>query len=142
MAPKTTSLDHTIGILSALIAEMESQAMQHAEFGELSMRQVLYLQTIAEMDRPTFGELAERLKVSKPSVTAIVTKLIQKGKVTKEQSNEDRRTFHIVLTEKGTEFIRMHQAVHQEMAQFFTNRLSENELQQLTGLLEKVLQGE
>jgi DNA-binding MarR family transcriptional regulator len=141
MTQETYPLEHTIEILSQLVAELESQAMQQAEFGELSMRQVLYLQTISEMSRPTFGEVAEHLKVSKPSVTAIVNKLIQKGHVRKEQSSEDRRTFHIVLTDKGKEFARIHQAVHQQMAQFFTKHLDEAELQQLTSLLEKVLQG-
>ena len=41
------------------------------------MRQVLYLETIAQLEHPSFGELAEALEITRPSVTALVAKLIR-----------------------------------------------------------------
>ncbi len=45
--------------------------------------------------------LAERLRVSKPMITALVTALSKKGYVTKERSQEDRRAYYVRLTKKA-----------------------------------------
>ena len=136
----TYTLEQIIEILSRTLAEMEQQAVSEAEFADLSMRQVYYLDTILEMGQPTFSDLAQQLNLSKPSVTALVHKLIQKGYVHKIQSDEDRRTYHILPAPKAQEFTRMHQAFHQHLVEIFTQRLNKTELQQLADLLNKVLQ--
>lgn len=140
MTTETLPLEPVIEIISLLIARMEAQAVGQDQFAELSMRQVYYLETILRMESPTFGEVAQKLEVTKPSVTAIVEKLIQKGYVKKIQSEEDRRTFHILPTTKAAEFSELHQATHRQMAQLLTQNLNETEIQQLAGLLQKVLQ--
>jgi DNA-binding MarR family transcriptional regulator len=140
MATETPTLEPIIDIISILIAKMEGQAIGQDQFAELSMRQVYYLETILRMESPTFGDVAHKLEVTKPSVTAIVEKLIQKGFVKKVQSEQDRRTYHIVPTAKAAEFSRQHEKTHGQMAQLFTQNLNEVELQQLAGLLQKVIE--
>ncbi len=49
--------------------------------------------------------LAERLAVSKPMITAIVTSLVEKGYITKEQSQEDRRMYYVHLTSKAQQLV-------------------------------------
>lgn len=129
-----------IGSISLLIAEMEHVAIQEAEFGDLSMRQVLYLQMILTLERPAFGDLAEKLAVSKPSVTSVVQKLIEKGYVCKEQSSEDGRVYYIVPTSKGRAFAALHEATHQRMADFLTRNLDDVEKETLASLINKALQ--
>ena len=140
MTDETPTLEPIIEIISLLIAKMETQAIGPDQFAELSMRQVYYLETILRMESPTFGDVAQKLEVTKPSVTAIVEKLIQKGFVKKVQSQGDRRTYHIIPTAKAAEFSQLHEKTHQQMAQLFTQSLNEPELQQLAGLLQKVIQ--
>ncbi|MCJ7435185.1 MAG: MarR family transcriptional regulator [Anaerolineales bacterium] len=119
---------------------MEAQAIGQDQFAELSMRQVYYLETILRMESPTFSDVAQNLDITKPSVTAIVEKLIRKGYVEKVQSDKDRRTYHIVPTAKAVEFSRLHENTHRQLAQLFMQNLNETEIQQLAGLLQKVLQ--
>jgi DNA-binding MarR family transcriptional regulator len=137
---KTYSLEPFIAIISQLIARMETEAIGQEQFAELSMRQVYYLETILRMESPTFSDVAQNLGITKPSVTAIVEKLIQKGYVEKVQSENDRRTYHIIPTKKAATFSQLHENTHRQMAQLFTKTLNEAEIQQLTGLLQKVLQ--
>jgi DNA-binding MarR family transcriptional regulator len=137
---ETDILEPFIEIVSRLIAKMETQAIGQEQFAELSMRQVYYLETILRMESPTFGDVAQSLRITKPSVTAIVEKLIQKGYVEKVQSEKDRRIYHIVPTSKAVEFSRLHENTHRQMAQLFTINLNEDEIQQLAGLFQKVLQ--
>jgi DNA-binding MarR family transcriptional regulator len=134
------TIEPFIEIVSRLIAKMEAQAIGQEQFAELSMRQVYYLETILRMETPTFGDVAQKLGLTKPSVTAIVDKLIQKGYVEKVQSEKDRRTYHIVPTSKAAEFSRLHENTHRLMAQVLTQNLNEAEIQQMAALLKKVLQ--
>lgn len=49
--------------------------------------------------------LACLLGVSKPMITAHLTSLINKGFITKKPSNEDKRAYYILPTEKGLELV-------------------------------------
>ena len=133
------SFDQIVAILTRTFAELETQALQESELANLTMKQIVYLDTIARMQSPSFSDLAKQLDVSKPSVTAIVHKLLKNGYVQKVQSAEDKRTFHILLTEKGRELTAIHDNLHQRIAQHFTAVLNEAEMHQLGRLLHKAL---
>ncbi len=135
------SLEQTISLATRLMADMEANAFQQDGFSELSMRQVSYMDTIARLGHPSFGELAEALGVTRPSVTALVGKLIRNGYVQKVQDGEDRRSFHILLTQKGQQFTQIHQKMHQRVVQALTDRLEETEIEQLAALLYKAVGG-
>jgi DNA-binding MarR family transcriptional regulator len=124
-----------------MMAERETQSSQEERFAELSMRQVFYLNTILKLENPTFSDLARKLKVSKPSVTAIVGTLITKGYAQKVQDANDRRAYHIVVTPKAREFAQLHSAVHKRLADFLAAQLNDDEAEQLARLMAKALQG-
>jgi len=98
-------IEESLDIISKFMCKSHEESMQKVldekEINKLTMGQILYLETIYELKNPTFGQIAEKLNVSKPSVTAIVQKLISAGYVKKEQSTEDKREYHVVLTKKG-----------------------------------------
>lgn len=135
-----SALEKVIAVTTALMAEMESQAFQDEDFAQLSMRQMHYLNTIQMLEEPTFSELAQKLGVTKPSVTAIVSTLIRKDFVEKIQDDSDRRSYHIVLTQQGLRFGQLHDAVHQRMVNILTANLDEDEVKALTRLLSKAIQ--
>lgn len=134
-------LEHTIELISRLMGELETQAFEQEGFSDLTMRQLLYLETIAKMKQPTSSELARELAVSKPSVTAITQKLITAGYVKKIQSQDDRRVYHIVLTPKGERLNEMHDNVHKLLAKRLTQNLTAVEIRQMAIILEKVSHG-
>jgi len=133
------NFEHVIQLLTHNFADLESKALQESGLAELSMRQVLCLDTIYRLERPTFSEMALQLEVSKPSVTAIVGKLIQKGYAQKIQSQADHRVSYILLTEKGRRLSEAHQAFHRKIAQHFAAILDADEMHQLGRLLYKVV---
>ena len=132
-------LQQAIALISRLMGEMEAEAFEQEGFSNLSMRQLLYLETIAQMERPTFSELADKLDVTKPSVTALVKKLIKMGYVKKVQSQEDLRVYHIVLTTKGEQFTKMHDQTHRLLAERLTQNLNEQEIHQMAVVLKKAI---
>jgi len=55
------------------------------------------------------------------------------------QDGEDRRSFHIVLTQKGQQFDLIHHKLHQRFVQMLVTRLNESETEQLAALLSKAV---
>lgn len=49
--------------------------------------------------------LAERLGVSKPMITALLTALWKRGYILKEPSPDDKRAYFVLLTAKGEELV-------------------------------------
>jgi DNA-binding MarR family transcriptional regulator len=131
--------EQVIRLLTHNFADLESKALHESGLAELSMKQIVCLDTIARLERPTFSELALNLGVSKPSVTAIIAKLLSKGYVQKIQSEADRRVSHVLLTDKGRQLSQAHQNFHRKIAQHFAGVLDPLELQQLGRLLYKVV---
>jgi DNA-binding MarR family transcriptional regulator len=134
------SFDQLIGLITRYIAQQESDHLKSGDLSDLSMRQIVYLETVAALGEPTFGDLARQLGISKPSVTAIVNKLILKGYLERVQSDDDRRVFHVHLTEKGVRLSEAHHEVHARVARQISSVLSEAEQQLFAGLLKKIMQ--
>ena len=138
MAPDYT-LTEIVDILTRTMGEMESRVLSGSEFAELSMRQLHYLDLVDRLGHPTLSELAGALGVSRPSVTAAVAKLAEAGFVAKVASDEDRRVSHVHLAKKGHRIVKLHAAVHQSVADLFTDALTKQELRELVRMLNKVI---
>ena len=134
-----SELTEIIAVVSSMIAEMESRAFEDETFGQLTMRQVFYLDKIIRMEAPTFSEIADACQITKPSVSAIVSTLIRKGYVEKVQDADDKRVYHVVVTEKGREFDALHQQIHQRMVNALLSGLDENDIETLTTILRKAM---
>lgn len=134
------TLGKLIALITRRIAEMEAQAQDAVT--DLTMRQVFYLETIAQLEHPTHTELADALGVSKPTISNMLKQLEALNYVRKVPSATDGRSFHLHLTEKGQQFSRTHEALHQQMAVYFTQNLSSEETAQLVRLLTKIVGAE
>jgi DNA-binding MarR family transcriptional regulator len=130
-----------IAVLSRKIGLTEEESKEQFNFTELTLTQLLYLETINELGNPNITELSLRLKLSKPTVTVIVDRLVAKDFVVRVYSDQDRRSRHLHLTEKGKLINVMHDYAHRRMAESFTNSLTDSELNILIGLLDKVVKG-
>lgn len=128
----------TVAMISQLMGELESKAFEQEGFSDITMNQMHYLETIAALNEPSFGDLAERLGVTPPSVSAIVKKLIDHGYLTKSRSKEDGRVYYLHLTKKGIRFNQLHNEIHQILASRITGNLDQGEIKTLSGLLGKI----
>ena len=67
--------------------------------GDLSLPQFRLLAMVERGQRASF--LADKLAVAKPTVTALVDGLVERGYVSRSQEADDRRATHIALTPAG-----------------------------------------
>jgi len=133
-------LINIISSLSTLIGNTEEAAKEQFNLLHLTVQQMNYLESINILDNPNITELALQLKLSKPTVKVAVDKLIERDYVYKTQSDEDRRSAHLHLTEKGKLINQMHEYAHKRIAESILRKLNEDELKSLEVLLTKVLE--
>ena len=133
------TLVELIEIITELIGALEADFIKKYQEEGFTARQIVYIDTINTLSNPNLGEIAKALKLSKPSVTAIVDKLASKGYIQKFQSDEDRRSFHVHLSTKGKNLVRMHGETHNKIADMLQNNLDSKDLKTLVRILNKVV---
>jgi len=106
---------------------------------EINLTQFQYISVINQNPDLTFTSMAQALKLSKPAVTSIIHKLIEQGYVYKKQSANDRRVFHIHLTESGKQVAEAYEDSRREYVDGIHHRLTDCEFNQLLELMEKAL---
>lgn len=129
----------TISNLTAAMVKMEESAKEQFNLSNLTFTQMNYLECISRLSNPNITELAIYLKLSKPTVKVAIDKLIERDYVYKVQSDEDRRSSHLHLTEKGELINQMHDYAHKSIAESFAGKLTVSEMNTLIELLNKVI---
>jgi len=128
-----------VAIGSNMVGLMEENAKEQFNLLNLTLTQMHYLETMNKLGNPSLTELAATLKLSKPTVKVAVDKLIEKDFVLKVKSDEDRRSAHLHLTEKGKLINTMHEYAHKRIAESISRKLSVEEQEQFIMLMEKIL---
>ena len=133
------TLVELIEIITKLIGDLEAVFVKKYQEEGFTARQIVYIDTINMLGNPNLGEIAKALKLSKPSVTAIVDKLASKGYIEKFQSDEDRRSFHVHLSTKGKNLVKMHGETHNKIVDMLQDNLNSRDLKNLVTILNKVV---
>jgi DNA-binding MarR family transcriptional regulator len=129
-----------VGTLDQSLKKLQRQVGSGSGFSNLTINQFHYIDAIARLGEPTNTEIAEELKITKASVTGGVNKLVTLGFVQKIRSSDDRRVFHVHLTQAAQELVEARfQALH-EYGQFVQSVLSEEEARQFKAAIVKITQ--
>jgi DNA-binding MarR family transcriptional regulator len=72
----------------------------------ISLAQLFVLQQLAEKPADSLNELAERTATHQSSVSVVVRRLVERGLVTRDASQTDRRRVQIALTPTGQNTLR------------------------------------
>jgi DNA-binding MarR family transcriptional regulator len=105
----------------------------------LTIHQFQYIGAIHELGGPTITEIAEKLNITKASVTTGIKKLIQTGYVNKTQSTEDQRVFHVNLSKAGEKLIKAKYQALKEYGEFIGAALSKEEASRFEETLTKIV---
>ena len=128
-----------IARLSGYMGRMEEEAKEQYNLKDLTITQMHYLETIHELENPNLTELAIALKLTKPTVTVLIDRLIEKDLVYRTKSDDDQRSSHLHLTEKGKLINHMHGYAHRRIMEEIEKKINQEEIVHLVGLLEKIM---
>ena len=108
-----------------------------AEYG-LHRAQPAILFLVGENPGCSQNDLAEMLFVSPASIAVSLRRMEEAGLITREVPQDDRRRHRLVLTPKGEQINGLCASRARKMDQAMVCGLTEKELQQLCGLMEKI----
>lgn len=91
-------------------------------------------------DSVTMNELSERLAITMGTATVAITKLGEKGFVTRARSNSDRRKVHVSLSKKGIEALNYHNNYHKMIVSNITENIDKDDLEHFLKIFEKILE--
>lgn len=104
----------------------------------LSISEMHLIELIAKAEGMTVSEIAQRLKVTKPSVTVAVNKLVQKGYCEKRRTEDDGRAVRVVLTQAGKKVDAFHRRCHRSMIREISDDLTEAEKADLLRTMSRI----
>ncbi len=97
--------DQIVAALRRLMRAVDLQSRRLVEQCGLTVPQLLVLRQVAGAGRVAVGELAQRVRLSQPTVTGIVDRLERRGLVSRERSERDRRCVIVMATPAGREVL-------------------------------------
>lgn len=137
--PGITQLDQAITYLSDLMEKVLEETITHADIEDLTQPQLRCMRMITRLKNPTVSSLANELRLTKPSVTVLVDKLVKKGYIRKIPSDKDRRVVYLYIDRKGKKIEKLRKVAHKKMAKEIGSGLNETETAILTELLRKIV---
>lgn len=105
----------------------------------LTVTQLRLLSHVHESEGISNAELADRLYVTRPSVSALLERLERGGFIRREVSPNDRRGICIWLEERGREAVTAAREEAREYAASLMEDLGDDDLRHITSALEKLI---
>ena len=116
------------------------ETLSDSEISSFNMNDYYYLTEIYNLGRPKLGELAAKLNLTKPAISALVKRLEKNNLITKAQSNEDKRIYYLNLSDKGRNIIEGDNKSYLKLSQVLHSLLSKEQIKEVDRLLEKVVE--
>lgn len=104
----------------------------------LSAMEVFSLGIIEILQSPTIGQFADFLNISQSNATYKVASLINKGYVIRQNSEKDRREYHLITTDKYRENMKLLTAYEKLMMARIQEHFSEEDLATLDRMLNTI----
>lgn len=124
----------------ATVIDLIEHELAEAEQLPLSSYDVLLALVEAPNRRLRMHELAQAIVLSRSGLTRLVDRLEQEGLLRRDRSGPDRRATYAVLTLKGFRAFRHAWPIYaQGIVKHFIQHLNEQEISNLTQMLERLL---
>lgn len=101
----------------------------------LTIVELFCVEIIYSLNNPTVKEFADFIGVSSPNAAYKVACLIEKGYVEKVQSEQDRREYHLHVTEKYLDYLNLSQGYVSTVAQRAEERFTPERVEALNDIL-------
>lgn len=113
------------------ILAWEDQSLRSIGKSDISVREMHIIEAISMLENEemnTMANIAKVLSISPGSLTTAVNALVNKGYVSRGRREGDRRVVLVSPTEKGIEVNKRHKQFHNEMVDFVSEAIPEEEV--------------
>lgn len=131
-------LDELLSNTFSSIMRIEERSLKNRLTEGLTITEIHTIAAVGLHEEHTMTEVAARLSVTLATLTTTVNRLVKKGYVERERSEEDRRRVMIRLTRRGREVCRAHSLFHRHMIDQALDDLTEEEAAVLVKAVTKI----
>lgn len=117
-----------LGMMGIVMHKVMNEARGMYQEFDMNKSQASILFTLHQKDSMSQKELASRLNVSAPSITASIQKMERAGYLTRRPDEKDQRVMRLTLTEKGKSCIHGVRAVAEQMQERMFRDMSQEEI--------------
>lgn len=96
------------------------------------------MEIIYALDKPTVAEFAAITNISSPNAAYKINKLVNKGYLKKVQSEDDKREYHLEVTDKYLNYYNISYNYIETVLKRIEDKFSEEEIKTLVHMLEIV----
>lgn len=111
------------------INRIEEEELKKSRFKDITVKEMHAVDAITMYDHLTVSQVAEKLHLSRATITSTVDRLVRKGYAKRIRDEKDRRVVRLSLTKKGRLLCRAYHAYHNMMVKSFLQNLDDNELE-------------
>lgn len=133
------NLEELIDIILNKSEQIEEQLKQKSDLVGLTNKQLHCIEIVHQNKNPNLTEISNKLKITKASASVMIDRLVENGFIVKVKSDNDRRSAHVHLTDKGDRASFLHTNLHKQFAQLLTSHLTDSERDILIVLLNKAI---
>lgn len=138
-------MEKTQKVLNQLLVQLfndilliEEKTLRNGPLCDLSVTEMHTIEAIGMYEKKTMSEVAKELNITVGTLTTAINKLIKKGYVARERTEEDRRVVLVFATKKGKLAYRLHEKFHREMIDSSIYGLDEKQEEILISSLERL----
>lgn len=132
-------VDQLMALSPRFMKEFLSQDHEFVSSDLVSISELWALDFVIRNEAVTMRELAQASMLKCSSATTLVDRLLERGFVKRERSEEDRRVIHVLPASKGRAIWQKIQEKRRECLERVFGVLSEKEREQYLKILEKVV---
>lgn len=130
-------LVESIDKLGDLIAKFQTQLIS-GDLNEFTLRQLYYIELIHKNNNISVSEIANELNVKKSTVSIAINQMMEKGILTKIQSDKDKRVYFLQLTSKGQNIMELHMKIHENAINHIKKVLTPEEVKNFIIIINKL----
>ncbi|MEH7120767.1 MarR family transcriptional regulator [Neobacillus vireti] len=117
----------------------KAEALIKGQIGDdLTNDQHYILRYISQTKECTSSELADAFEVNKSAITAIITRMTDRGLIERTRDQSDRRVVYLTLTEEGHTLYQSCQEKIEQLVQSIITKFEEKEIKNFIETYEKL----
>ena len=129
-------LNEAMGRMIVLMQEIDDTCVQMSK--DISKKELLIISFVGDKEQVIMKEIADYMGIAVSTTTGLVDKLVKKNYLSRQFSEEDRRSISIVLDSQGKKCFGLMGKMRTEMANRILDDLSMPDADCLIEMLEKV----
>lgn len=105
---------------------------------DLTLQEAFSLDIIYMLGQPTILEYARYMGISQPNATYKINQMIEKGYLTKKVCKNDKRAYHLIVTQKFLDFYRHNDRYIKDVLSHIESNFDKDNVLLLENLLKEV----